>query len=245
MVLSTGALADRGAGIDAVLLDAAGTLIRPSAPVGETYSAVAGRFGTALEPEKLTQAFAEVFAQMPDLAFQWGTREELRRLERDWWHTLVQRVVERTGCEVDGFDRFFGTLYDHYAAGSAWQCFPEVPRVLEGLRAGGCRLAVVSNFDSRLPGILQSLGIWGQVDAVVYSSEAGSAKPDAAIFRRALRVLGVDPTRAVHVGDSARADVAGARAAGITGVLIQRGPPAGTVPGGAIQSLDELLRLCG
>jgi putative hydrolase of the HAD superfamily len=154
-------------------------------------------------------------------------------------------VVERTGCEVGEFDRFFDTLYEHYAAGHAWRCFGEVPRVLEGLRRAGCRLAVVSNFDSRLPGILKALGLLDQVDAVVYSSEAGSAKPDPAIFRRALGILDVDPARTVHVGDSAVADLGGARAAGIAGRLIQRDAPAGAVGGGVIQSLDELLRLCG
>jgi putative hydrolase of the HAD superfamily len=83
------------------------------------------------------------------------------------------------------------------------------------------------------------------VDAVVYSSEAGSAKPDPAIFRRALGILDVDPTRAIHVGDSAVADVGGARAAGIAGLLIERDAPAGAVGGGVIQSLDELLHRCG
>jgi putative hydrolase of the HAD superfamily len=210
-------------GLDAVLLDAAGTLIRPSEPVGETYAAVAGRYGAKLESDKLMQAFAEVFGEMPDLAFQWATTDELRSQEHDWWRTLVQGVVARMGKGVDDFDGFFETLYAYYARGRAWECFPEVPAVLEALRAKGCKLAVVSNFDSRLPGILQALGIHGRMDAVIYSSEAGSAKPDPAIFWRALRVLGVAPERSIHVGDNVSADVGGAVAAGIEGLLIRRG----------------------
>ncbi len=57
--------------VGAVLLDAAGTLIRPSEPVGETYAAVARRFGAELEADKLAQAFKAVFGGMPDLAFEW------------------------------------------------------------------------------------------------------------------------------------------------------------------------------
>lgn len=230
-----------GVGVKAVLLDAAGTLIRPSEPVGETYTAVAGRFGAKLEPDKLMRAFGEVFGQMPDLAFQWGTMDELRRLERDWWRTLVRRVVARSGAGIDDFDGFFETLYEHYARGSAWECFPEVPAVLEALRVRDCALAVVSNFDSRLPGILRELGIHGLMDAVVYSSEAGSAKPDPAIFRRALDELGVTPEKTIHVGDNAKADVGGAVSAGLTGLLIQRGrsSPSASVP--MIPSLEELI----
>ena len=225
----------------AVLLDAAGTLIRPSEPVGETYAAVAKRCGVEFEADKLAQAFKEVFGDMPDLAFEWSSVAELRRLEREWWRMLVHRVVSRAGGSIGDFDTFFATLYEHYAQGYAWECFPEAPAVLEGLRRKGCKLAVVSNFDSRLPGILQAVGIRGYFDAVIYSSEAGSAKPDPAIFRRALAVLGVAPEHAIHVGDSRNADFEGAIAAGLAGLLIRRGHPPATGSRQVIHSLQELL----
>ena len=53
---------------DAVLLDAAGTLIRPREPVGETYSRLAGSFGADVEPDRLMQAFDKVFGDMPPMA---------------------------------------------------------------------------------------------------------------------------------------------------------------------------------
>lgn len=224
-----------------MLLDAAGTLIRPRDPVGETYAAAARQFGAEIDPGQLSRAFGAVFDHMPALAFDWTSMDELRHLERDWWRTLVGRVVARTGCDIRDFDGYFETLYQHYARGSAWECFPEVPAVLKALRAGGRKLAVVSNFDSRLPGILQDLGIRDQMDAVIYSSGAGSAKPDPAIFRQALVVLGVASQSAIHVGDSARADVAGAAAAGIAGLLIRRGHAAANGSETVIGSLAELL----
>lgn len=229
----------------AVLLDAAGTLIRPSAPVGETYAAVAKRYGAALEAGKLAQVFGEVFGEMPDLAFDGTSMEELQRLEREWWRTLVQRVVARAGSSIGDFDSFFETLYEHYAQGHAWECFPEVPSVLDELRARGCKIAVVSNFDSRLPGILQALGIHDKVDAVVYSTQAGSAKPDPTIFGRALAALGVAPQRAIHVGDSVGADVEGAVAAGLEGALIRRDDASAGGPWPVLRSLDELLARVG
>jgi HAD superfamily hydrolase (TIGR01509 family) len=49
---------------------------------------------------------------------------------------------------------------------------------------------------------------------VVTSAEVGLPKPDPAVFRRALELLGVRPERALHVGDS-ESDETGARAAGM------------------------------
>jgi len=225
--------------LDAVLLDAAGTLIRPSAPVGETYAAAARRFGMQIDPDELSHAFIRVFGDMPALAFDWTSMEDLRQQERVWWRSLVHRVITQTGNNVGDFDGFFDTLYRHYAQGRAWERFPDVLPALRSLQAKGCKLAVVSNFDSRLPEILRELGIEDLLDAVIYSSRAGSAKPDPAIFQRALDELGVTPQRTVHVGDSLEADVAGAAAAGIRGLLIRRRPmPAGE---SVIASLQELL----
>jgi putative hydrolase of the HAD superfamily len=53
------------------------------------------------------------------------------------------------------------------------------------------------------------------VTVVLDSFVVGVEKPDPAIFHRALEVLGVPPERAIHVGDTGWADVAGARAAGV------------------------------
>jgi len=225
--------------VEAVLLDAVGTLIQPREPVAATYGRVARRFGVDLDPAKLSRAFNHVFGAMPALAFDWSSRGELYRREREWWRDLVRRVLGATGSGNGDFERFFETLYLHYAQGNAWECFPDVLPALTALRAEGCKLGVVSNFDSRLPGILRALGIWDRVDAVVYSSEARSAKPDPGIFSRALSLLGVGPERTVHVGDCAWADVAGAAAAGITGYLIRRNNRSGDRSGRAIRSLEE------
>lgn len=58
--------------------------------------------------------------------------------------------------------------------------------------------------------------------AVIISVEAGVGKPDPALFRLAAERLGVDPVDAVMVGDSLARDVAGAKAAGMRAVWIDR-----------------------
>ena len=134
---------------------------------------------------------------------------------------MVERVTRAAGG-VPRFDPYFNRLYAHYASAPAWRVYPEVPGVLAALRERDIPLAVVSNFDSRLPPLLDALGLAPFFDAVVCSGAVGAAKPDGAIFAHALAVLGVEASEALHVGDSREADYDGARAAGIEALLVDR-----------------------
>ena len=114
--------------------------------------------------------------------------------------------------------------------------------MLERLRAGGARLAVVSNWDVSLHDVLERTAPARRcVDAVVISAELGVAKPDPAIFRAALERLGASAAEAIHVGDSVEADVAGARAAGLEAVLVARNGAQAPAGVRVVASLDGLL----
>ena len=206
----------------AVLLDAAGTLIDVVEPLGETYARLARDFGGDLDPDALTAGFRTAFHDMPPMAFPGLHGAALDRAERSWWRTVVRRVFGEAGGVVPEFDACFDHLYAYYASARAWGVFPEAPAVLSSLRERGAILAVVSNFDSRLPPLLEALGLAAFFDAVVCSGEAGAAKPDRAIFAHALAMLGIEASQALHVGDSREADYDGARAAGVEALLVDR-----------------------
>ena len=208
--------------IEAVTLDAAGTLIGVARPVGETYAAIARAHGAALERDALARGFRDEFPRMRPMAFGRLAGAALDIAERDWWRELVRRVTDRAGG-VTGFDAYFDALYAHYASRDAWRLYDEVPGVLRRLAARGVPVAVVSNFDSRLPGILDALGVGGLVTAVVHSTAAGAAKPDARIFHAALAALGTRAARTLHAGDSHAADYRGALGAGMQAVHLVRG----------------------
>lgn len=99
---------------------------------------------------------------------------------------------------------------------------PGAPELLGALR-GKVSVGVVSNNhqDEQLEK-LKALGLLDRVDFVVTSQLAGVAKPDPAIFRRALVDAGRTPEEAVMVGDNWAADILGARAAGISAVWFDR-----------------------
>ena len=93
------------------------------------------------------------------------------------------------------------------------------------LKERGYTLGVISNFDYRVYGILNGLGLGAYFDSVTISSEAGWAKPAREIFDLALGRHALAPGEAIHVGDSEHMDLAGALGAGIAAVLIDRRAP--------------------
>lgn len=207
--------------IRALFLDAAGTLIEPAEPVAEVYARTAAAFGLRVEPAVVKRWFGEVFGGLSDPDYASSLEGDIA--EREWWRLLVRDVfagaLSRPMPE-SVFELCFDALFNHYADPAAWRVFPEVPEVLAAARATGLKLAVVSNFDRRLHGILAGHGL--RFDAVITSADACSRKPHAAIFHFALDQLGLQPAQVFHAGDSPVADLEGAAAAGIKACLISR-----------------------
>jgi putative hydrolase of the HAD superfamily len=158
---------------------------------------------------------------MSPLAFGQSDPDILQRQERDWWRTLVRNCLGAHG-QHPGFRTFFDRLYAYYADPAAWFLYAEVAEVLDALDAAGIPMAVVSNFDSRLHGILQGLQVHRRFQAVLCSSEIGAAKPQAQIFVAACDILGEESPQVLHAGDNRRADFEGARNAGLRALWVRR-----------------------
>jgi putative hydrolase of the HAD superfamily len=207
--------------LQALFLDAAGTLIEPAEPVAEVYARTAAACGQLVEPAVVKQWFGVAFSGIGDPNYDLHPDGDLA--EREWWRQVMGTVFEKSlgTPSPEGFlSPCFEALFAHYAEPAAWRVFPEVPGVLADARAAGLRLAVVSNFDLRLHGILAGHGL--HFDEVITSADARSRKPDPAIFRTALERLGLQPHEVLHAGDSPAADLEGAAAAGIGACLIAR-----------------------
>jgi putative hydrolase of the HAD superfamily len=198
-----------------------GTLIGLQRSVGSSYAAVAEAHGISLEAEAADSAFRQVLSQAPPLAFGNLEPEQLLAAEQAWWGDRIAATFAQAGApEPDQELRL--ALFEHFASAEQWQVFPDVLQQLQRWHAAGLKLAVVSNFDRRLHGLLEQLELDLWFDAVVVSSEAGAAKPDPRPFALALEALELSAAEAWHVGDSPE-DLAGARAAGLRCVLIERG----------------------
>jgi putative hydrolase of the HAD superfamily len=108
---------------------------------------------------------------------------------------------------------------------AAYRAYDDVAALVEGCAAAGIRLALVTNGPSSVQRAkLDRVGLTGAFHALLISAEVGTAKPDTRIFEVALAELGVDadPARVWHVGDSLEFDIAGAQAAGVGSVWLNR-----------------------
>lgn len=209
-----------------IFFDAAGTLIRVEPSVGHVYAAAAVPFGVMADPRELNRAFDA----------QWQRRrgpnpapppfDSNDETEKAWWHELVSDAFEMAArrSQFNGrFDEYFEQLYEHFAGAAPWRIYEDVVPALDAFRKAGLRMAVVSNFDGRLPRLLEALELTPYFETILTSAAAGRRKPDPAPFQKALAHMDLPPEAVVHVGDNLLEDVAGAEAAGITPVLIDRG----------------------
>jgi putative hydrolase of the HAD superfamily len=119
--------------------------------------------------------------------------------------------------------------------------FPDAQPAIERLAEAGVKLAVVANWDISLHDVLERVGLAGAFEAVVTAAAVGAAKPDPRPFEVAISRLGVEAARCMHVGDDASTDVAGAEAAGMSALLVDRSGRSA----GSLADLTELAARLG
>ena len=235
----------RSNGFAAVTFDAGNTLLAadPSPPV--LYAQVLSRLGRVVSPDEVGPVFAEVWAEAQQDARDGRDRYQAATGgERAWWGGFVREVLARLDHDAPWQDAL-QRLYAAFTRPELWRVFPEVEGVLDRLRTRGIRLAVISNWDSRLPGILDGLGLTPRFHTVAVSSLEGIEKPSAEIFHRVAERLNVEPGRMLHVGDSPREDYEGARAAGLEAVLVDRPGLFESSPFRRISDLREIETMVG
>ena len=136
-------------------------------------------------------------------------------------------------------------VYDEFGRPDRWALYDDVRPAFERLRDRGLQVGIISNWDSRLRGLLVGLGLGDILADIVSSADVQLHKPDPRIFALACERIGVRPEEAAHVGDHHYADFLGASALGMTPVLIDRhGIEAdhGEIP---IQTLDRIEEVLG
>jgi putative hydrolase of the HAD superfamily len=201
--------------VQAVLVDLGGVFYLPD------HDRVLGALATlevAAERHRLDEAHYRGVAAL----------EDFRENDPSIWHAYNRAYAQVCGVAPDGIDRATSVLLEEFERGGLWtRRIPGAVEALRELEQLGVGLAVVSNAEGTVEAQLRAdeicqvgPGPGVRVATVLDSSVVGIEKPDPAIFRLALDALGVEPGAAIHVGDTPGADVAGARAAGVTPVLI-------------------------
>jgi 2-haloalkanoic acid dehalogenase type II len=220
-----------GAGTRAVLLDMLGTLVELRDPVPRLRAQLRERTGIDVGDEAAARGFGAEIAYYLEHHMEGRDRESLEDL-RDRCAAVMHDALG-----VEGLRR--PDVRAAMLASLEFAPFPDVEPALAALKKLGLRLVIASNWDWSLPEWVRTTRLDRLVDGTASSAVVGAPKPAPDVFREGLRLAGVGPDEAVHVGDSLEGDVHGAQAAGVRAVLLQRhGEPPGDVE--SIRSLADL-----
>jgi putative hydrolase of the HAD superfamily len=230
-------------GLQVVTFDAGGTLLHSDPSPAEIYAAELSRLGPTVTADDVGPVFAAAWAEMQSRTPAGKDRyASLPGGERAWWGRFIREVLGRLDHQAP-WDVLLERLYAAFSSPSIWKTYPGARTTLAELAARGFKLAVISNWDGRLPKILTHLGLVESFQVVTVSAIAGVEKPASEIFETTLSALAAPATAALHVGDSPVEDYRGARDAGLDAVLIDRSGLFADAPFQRIDHLTQLLDL--
>jgi len=124
-----------------------------------------------------------------------------------------------------------------------------LPGAMEGIRevrSKGYKMGLISN-TGRTPGsilrrVMDNMGILEFFDTTTFSNEILVRKPSEGAFIVTLESLRVVPKAAVHVGDDATSDIAGARNVGMHTVhIVANGDEPSALADAQVESLERVL----
>jgi len=226
----------------AVFLDIGDTVMRPNPSWEHVYAMAFQEHGFDVDMDDLHAALRRAYHHGG-----WGMDGGFDPTEE----TSFQRTVSIDAAAIAELglqpmpQAFYRRLSELFMVTSHWHIFPDAYPTLTALKERGLVIGAVSNWVWNLPELLHALDLVKQFDFIAASARIGFEKPHPRIFQWALDQADVPAESVIHVGDHVDADVEGARAMGIEGVLIDRAGryPAEEIPDGVlvITSLDQLL----
>jgi HAD superfamily hydrolase (TIGR01662 family) len=221
--------------MQAVLFDVDFTLARPGPELGpEGYVRAGERHGLRLEAARYEAARDAALVDLrrhPDLEH-----------DDEIWFRFTERIVRGMGGDDDSAYACAVEITRGWERHENFELYDDVPDALAALRSAGLRIGLVSNSARDVREFARHHGL--DVDAGISSFHHGRSKPHASIFRAVLELLEVEPAEAVMVGDTLADDIDGARALGMTAILVDReGDHPDFEP--RIETLNELPGLLG
>jgi putative hydrolase of the HAD superfamily len=177
-------------------------------------------YGVSATPEELSDVLA---AMGPWLHEIWDRDEDIAHM--DQVRFVARTLSAGSSDSLEMAEGWLESLSKAYAS-AVYELppylNPDAPGLLAWLSNQGIRIGLISNV-GRTPGfalreLLEIEGIAEYFDVMVFSDEVRIRKPDPEIFHRAVRELGAESGGVVHVGDSLRSDIWGAKKAGMKAI---------------------------
>lgn len=248
--------------VKSVLFDVYGTLFVSGSgdvgtarqrPKGADLAALLTRFDIRFSPQPLSEAFFSQIEAAHKKRRKAGVDVPEVEVDRIWMAVLATEDRSRARRFAVEYEMIVNPVYP----------MPGLARTIEGCRARGLALGLVSNAQFFTPWLFSwflgkrpaALGF--EEDLQIYSYRLGRAKPSPVLFETAVRRLakrGIAPGEVLFVGNDMQNDVAAAQQAGFQAALfagdgrslrLREQDPAcrGVTPDAVITELDQTLKL--
>lgn len=227
--------------VRAVFFDVDFTLIHPGPGIqGPGYARFCQAHGvTGVDPDRFDAAVAASSFILDEV--------EEPVYDDDLFIHYTASIIEHMGGRGPQVIQAARDIYRQWAANHHFELYEDAQPTLDAIVARGLTVGVISNSHRSLAAFAEHFALERFITITVSSAEHGYMKPHRSIFDAALSQAGVDAEQAVMVGDSLRADIEGAVAAGLRAVLIRRSGerpdhlPPGVAVIGSLRDLPPLL----
>lgn len=220
----------------AVFFDVDFTLIYPGPTFqGEGYARFCADEDIQIDPMRFDDAVAAASIILDDV--------EEQVYDPNLFIHYTATIIEHMGGRGASVVRAAERIYEQWASNHHFEMYDDVAPALTELAARGFVLGAISNSHRSLEAFTQHFKLDALIGTTISSAQHGFMKPHRSIFAAALERAQVRAGDAVMVGDSLKADIEGARAVGMRGILLRRsGERPASLPGdvGLITSLHEL-----
>ena len=210
--------------IRTVFFDAGFTLIRPYPSTPEICQQVCQRLHLHIHldavKERMTEAQDYYYRQMRLNRHTWGSEQAISEFWISYYMNLLRPFIEEH--DEPRLYQLAQVINQEFDKHTSWEVYPDVFPTLEVLRSHKYTLGVISDWGISLGPILRRLNLTPYFDCLLVSAVTRHAKPSPVLYEMALERANSIADYTLHIGDSYIHDVLGARAVGMTPVLLDR-----------------------
>ena len=210
---------------DTCIFDLYGTLVdirtdENKEELWEKLSLFYAFYGAFYTPEELARSYKRLTGEMT------AGHEELRRDSHEAFpeiriEEVFHALFEEKGIAPDEplvrhAGQFFRILSMEFI-----RLYDGTEEMLSAVKESGRKIYLLSNAQRIFTEYeMNALGITKYFDGIFISSDEGCKKPDLKFFRKLIDTCGIDPERAVMVGNDGICDIEGAKRAGLGTVYV-------------------------
>jgi putative hydrolase of the HAD superfamily len=210
--------------IRTVFFDAGFTLLHPSSSILVVCQQMCQQLDLHVDFDQLQLGMDSAekfhFRQLQSNRHIWADEHAIAAFWLGYYKSLLQPLIAEH--DETRLDQLAHAVTEEFENHASWQLYPDVKPTLEAFRASGYSLGVISDWNIALGPLLRRFDLTQYFDCLLISAVARHAKPSPTLYDMALERANAVPDYTIHIGDSYIHDVLGARAAGITPILLDR-----------------------